>query len=264
MDFNFNGAQINFTYNPPVIVDAAAVARKKEELRVQREKEQEEEKIAQEKASKARVEAYRREKAAKEARYAAIDDKIAKRYPYIAPERLEFMREKWRSYEDFKVWMANELTQSYWQKIPEAEREAKLIAALTTNEYRPGGPNYTDPHARNAAQDYMHFEDRLRSLDTTNTRAMIDKMMEAPEYASTSDEKARRKAIIGVLQQSQPEQMKAYLADLEKIRHCYNNGSVAAGSIGGATTYKQAPGCWGYTTARDVNLGMGKRPNWEP
>ncbi|MEZ5898532.1 MAG: hypothetical protein R3D51_03465 [Hyphomicrobiaceae bacterium] len=222
------------------------------------------EKIAQEKASQARADAYRREKAAKEARYAAIDAKIAKRYPLIAQGRLEFLRDKWRSYEDFKVWMANELKQPYWQKIPEAERETKLLEALTTNEYLPGGPNYNDPHMRNALQDYLHFEDRRRSFDTDNTRAMIDKTTADPQFASITDEKARRTAAIASLQKRHPEQMKAYLAELDKIRDCYNNGSVEAGRIGGAMTYSRAPGCWGYTTARDVNLGMAKRPNWEP
>lgn len=222
------------------------------------------EKIEREKASQARADAYRREEAAKEARYAAIDGEIAKRYPLIAQGRLEFLREKWRSYEDFKVWMANELKQAYWQKIPEADREAKLLDALTTNDYRPGGPNYNDPHMRNAAQDYLHFEDRRRSFDTDNTRAMIDKTTADPQFASITDEKARRTAAIASLQKRHPEQMKAYLAELDKIRHCYNNGSVEAGRIGGAMTYSRAPGCWGYTTARDVNLGMAKRPNWEP
>lgn len=260
VSFEANSHKAEFDYSLR-FVNAAAIARGDEQKSKSR---QEKKTVERERASQARADAYRREKAAKEARYAAIDAEIAKRYPFIAAERLEFLREKWRSYEDFKVWMANELKQAYWQKIPEADREAKLLDALTTNDHRPGGPNYNDPYARNAAQDYLHFVDRRRSFDTDNTRAMIDKTAAEPQFASITDEKARRTAAIASLQKRQPEQMKAYLAELEKIRHCYNNGVVEAGRIGGAMTYKQAPGCWGYTTARDVNLGMGKRPNWEP
>lgn len=258
--FDVNTYDTDFKYNLR-FENASAIQRSDEQQdQIRKEKE----KIEREKARQTSAQGYRNETAAKEARYAAIDDKIAKRYPYIAPERLEFIREKWRSYEDFKVWMGNELKQPYWQKIPEAEREAKLLDALTKNDYRPGGPNYTDPYVRNAAQDYLQFHDRRRSFDTDNTRAMIDKATTEPQFAAIPDEKVRRTAAIAELQKREPARMKAYFDELDKIRHCYNNGSVPAGKIGGVTTYRQAPGCWGYTTARAVNAGMAKRPSWEP
>lgn len=258
--FDINTYKTDFKYSLQ-FENASAIERSKERISlIQKDKE----KIERERASQARTDAYRGEKAAREARYASIDEMIAKRYPYIAPERLEFLREKWRSYEDFRLWMANELKLAYWQSVPEAERETKLLEALTTNGYRPGGPNYSDAHMRSAAQDYLGFEDLRRSFDTNNTRAMIDKATADPQFASIADEKARRKAALAELHKRHPEQMKFYLGELEKVRHCYNNGSIPAGKIGGVTTYKQAPGCRGYTTTRDVNAGMAKRPNWEP
>lgn len=258
--FDVNTYNTDFKYS--LRFENASAIQRFDEQQAQIRKEKE--KIEREKTRQTSAQGYRNEIAAKEARYAAIDDKIAKRYPYIAPERLEFMREKWRSYEDFKVWMADELKQPYWQKISEAEREAKLLDALTKNDYRPGAPNYTDPYVRNAAQDYLHFDDWRRSFDTDNTRAMIDKATTEPQFSLIPDEKVRRTAAIAELQKREPARMKAYFDELDQIRHCYNNGSVPAGKIGGVTTYRQAPGCWGYTTARAVNAGMAKRPSWEP
>ena len=260
VSFDVNSYKIDFKYNLQ-FENAAAIRRYDEQQALIRK---EAEKIEREKARQAQVEAYRSEKAAKEARYAAVEQQLAQRYSNLDDTRRDMMREAWRSYEDFKVWMANELKQAYWQSVPAAEREKRLIEALTTNVELKGGPRYSDAHTRNAARDYLRFERMQLTFDVIEIRALIDRTTNEAEFQQIADGKARRKAVIEDLKKRAPERMQAYFAELEKIRHCYNNGSVEAGRIAGAMTYRKSTECSGYTTARDVKAGTAKTPNWEP
>jgi hypothetical protein len=146
------------------------------------------------------------------------EQRLSKRYPNLDDTRRDIMRRAWRSYEDVKVWKENELKQAYWQRLPPAEREKKLMAALTTNVELKAGPRYSDASIRNAASGYLRFERLQRTFNVIEMRALIDQATTEAQFEQITDDKGRRTAAIDTPRTREPERMRAYLTELGAVR----------------------------------------------